>query len=145
MDIYQALKEDHQEAKKLFAEIEQSSGKTNDSREKLFTTLKEALENHSQAEEKVFYAPLKKKEETKDKIEHAKKEHQKVTKMLNELESMDNKDDQWLKKVSQLKEDVQHHIQEEEGEIFKKAQGIFSKEQAEEMARQFKQAKKQKA
>lgn len=144
MDIYQALKDDHQEAKKLFSEIEHSSGTTGESRDQLFTKLKEALEAHSEAEEEVFYVPLRKKEETKEKIEHATKEHQKVTKMLNELQGMNNQDEHWLKKVTTLKENVLHHIEEEEGDIFKKAQGIISTQQAEEMAEQFKKAKKQK-
>jgi hemerythrin-like domain-containing protein len=142
MDIYQALKGDHQETKQLFADIEGSSGKTGDSREKIFSKLKDALEVHSKAEEEVFYTPLKKKDATREKIEHATKEHLKVTEMLNEIESMETEDPQWLKKVSKLKDDIQHHIQEEEGDIFTQAQGIFSKQQAEEMAEQFKRAKK---
>lgn len=53
MDIYQALREDHQEATQLFSQIE-TAGKNSDSREKLFLKLKDALEAHSQAEEQVF-------------------------------------------------------------------------------------------
>jgi hemerythrin superfamily protein len=144
MDIYQVLKEEHQKAKQLFAEIKRSSGKSDDSRENLFTQLRDALEAHSEAEEEVFYAPIKNDDGTKEKIEHAQKEHQKVTKTLQELDGMNKQDNQWLHKITQLKDDVQHHIQEEEGDIFKKAQGVYSKQQAEEMAKQFKQVKKQK-
>ncbi|GJL48826.1 MAG: hemerythrin [Nitrospirales bacterium] len=145
MTIYQALKNDHQEAKKLFADLEQTKGKNGNAREKLFTELKAALEAHSEAEEEVFYSPLKKNEETKEKIQHANKEHDKVAKTLTELEDMDKDNEQWLKKVTQLQEDVQHHIKEEEEEIFQKARGIFSEQQAEDMAQEFEQAKNQKA
>ncbi|MDT3778789.1 hemerythrin domain-containing protein [Nitrospira sp. MA-1] len=143
MDIYQALKEDHQEAKQLFSQIE-AAGKNSDSRGKLFLKLKDALEAHSEAEEQVFYTPLQKNEETKQKINHANKEHEKVTTLLNEIEAMDPQDENWGKRVSKLKEDVQHHIQEEEGEIFKNARGILSQDQADQMGEEFKQVKEKK-
>ncbi|WP_447962942.1 hemerythrin domain-containing protein [Nitrospira sp. Ecomares 2.1] len=143
MDIYQALKEDHQEAKQLFSQIE-AAGKNSNSREKLFLKLKDALEAHSEAEEQVFYTPLQKNEETKQKIDHANKEHEKVTTLLNEIEAMDPQDENWGKRVSKLKEDVQHHIQEEEGEIFKNARGILSQEQADQLGEEFKEVKEQK-
>jgi len=145
MDIYQALNNDHAEAKKLFSDIEQATGKSGGSRDKLFTDLKAALEAHSEAEEEVFYTPLKKQEEVKEQIQHANKEHAKVAKALKELEDMDKDDEQWLKKLTQLQEDVQHHIKEEEDEIFQKAKRIFSEQQAEEMAQEFEKAKNQKA
>lgn len=67
--------------------------------------------------------------------------------MLNEIEAMDHNmdhnDESWLKKVTKLKEDVQHHIKEEEGEIFKKAQDIFTQPQADHMGEQFKEVKEQ--
>ncbi|HSF10742.1 MAG TPA: hemerythrin domain-containing protein [Nitrospirales bacterium] len=88
--------------------------------------------------------PFNKKKETKQKIDHANKEHEKVTTLLNEIEAMDHNDENWLKKVTKLKEDVQHHIQEEEGEIFKNAQGILSQQQADHMGEEFKQVKEQK-
>ncbi|GJL70494.1 MAG: hypothetical protein NPIRA06_31290 [Nitrospirales bacterium] len=143
MDIYHALREDHQEAKQLFSQIE-AAEKSSDSREKLFLKLKDALEAHSEAEEQVFYIPLQKKEETKQKIDHAITEHEKATTLLNEIEAMDHTDENWLKKVTKLKEDVQHHIQEEEGEIFKNAQGILTQQQADHMGEEFKQVKEQK-
>ncbi|HNP59645.1 MAG TPA: hemerythrin domain-containing protein [Nitrospirales bacterium] len=111
---------------------------------KLFLKLKDALEAHSEAEEQVFYTPLQKNEETKQKINHANKEHEKVTTLLNEIEAMDPQDENWGKRVSKLKEDVQHHIQEEEGEIFKNARGILSQDQADQMGEEFKQVKEQK-
>ncbi len=141
MDIFQTLKVDHQEAKKLFEDLEQTSDKDDKTRDKLFGELKDALEAHSKAEEQVFYTPLKQQEETKGKIQHANKEHEKVAKTLEDLENMDKDDKQWLKDVTQLKEDVQHHVKEEENEIFPKAQKIFSEQQAKEMAIQFKKAK----
>ncbi len=141
MDIYQALKEDHQKAKKLFDKLEQPPHMNGDSRDKLFRKLKTALEAHSDAEEAVFYAKLRQHGETEEKIEHAIKEHDNVAKILEELESQDRNSSKWLNRLMYLHDDVQHHIYEEEGAIFNKAQGIFSKQQAEEMGQEFQKAK----
>lgn len=93
------LKKDHQEAKHLFSQIE-TEKKNGDSREKLLLKLKNALEVHSEAKEEVFYVPLRKNEVTKAKIEHATKEHEKVKRMLDEIEAMDPNDESWLTKVT---------------------------------------------
>ena len=141
MDIFQALKNDHQEAKKLFDKLEQPPHMNGESRKKLFAKLKTTLELHSEAEEAVFYSLLRQHEEMRLKIEHAISEHDTVTKTLEELEDRDMSDSSWLNKLMHLHDDVQHHIHEEEGEIFATAQRLISRQQAEGMGQEFKKTK----
>ncbi len=141
MDIYEALKNDHEEAKKLFNQLEQPPHMNGDSRDKIFKKLKTALEAHSEAEEVVFYSQLRQNEETGEKIEHAIEEHDKVAKLLEELESKDKNSSTWLNRLMHLHDEIHHHIHQEERAIFQKAQGIFSRLRAEEMGLEFQKAK----
>ena len=145
MDIFQALKDDHDKVKKLFVELEQPPLINGRSRETIFAKLKSTLQLHSDAEEVIFYKQLAQHGGTEQDIEHAVKEHDKVSRSLEELGSMDKKDGTWLNKLMSLHDDVQQHVDVEEGELFQKAKDIFSKRQAEDMTEQFETAKNQKA
>ena len=133
-DIYNVLKNDHREVKALLKEIEALEESTK--RDGLFEKLKANLLAHSHAEDEVFYEPLKEKlEDDVYLVFEAKEEHKLVEQLLNELsESLE--DDVWCAKFKVLKEMVEHHIEEEEEDLFKKAKKVISPEESEQMAQE---------
>jgi iron-sulfur cluster repair protein YtfE (RIC family) len=134
MDLYQLLKQDHQKAKRLFEQLSDTSDRAVKSRERLFAQLKQELELHTEVEEQHFYPALREQEETKDLIEEALEEHNEVNELLQELDGPDKDDESWVEQLSELQENVEHHVEEEETQLFPRAQKVLKKEQADEIA-----------
>ncbi|MBW7849750.1 MAG: hemerythrin domain-containing protein [Rhodospirillales bacterium] len=141
MDIFEVLHQDHETARGLFTKIEGAGGKQE--REGLFQELKDELLAHSHAEERVFYSQLKGSPDARKKVEEGIHEHHEVEELLEKMASMDAGSQEWLSRVRELKEMVEHHVQEEEGEVFTKARSILPGRQVEEMAGQMQRAKKE--
>ena len=99
--------------------------------------LKEMMTAHSRAEERVFYSALKEFDETKADALEGYEEHHVVDVLLREIARLDPGDERWTAKFTVLKENIEHHAQEEEDEIFTAAQKVLSDEDAEEMAEKF--------
>lgn len=138
MNVFEVLRKDHQEARMLFQQIEQL-GPSN-TRQQLFETLKGELLRHTKAEEEAFYPKLEDQKPTHDLIEEAVHEHDQVKKMLEEIDRLPPDSDDWLKAVREMKACVEHHVQEEENELFPKAQQIIGGE-ADRLAEKVQQAK----
>jgi hemerythrin superfamily protein len=145
MDIFQILKKDHQAVNELFKKLEATGSRAAKSREKLFSQLKNDLEAHAHGEEDVFYPVLKEHAEMQENVEEGLEEHEKVATLLEELDELDTDSEEWNSKLVELKENVLHHVKEEEGEIFKKAKTILSKEEIQTLAKEFQEAKKRAA
>jgi hemerythrin superfamily protein len=134
-DILSVLKRDHRKVTELFAEIEDTTDK--DLRNDLFMTLKTELTIHSVTEEKLFYSRLKK--EAKEKISHSFDEHDEIRSYLEMLTglNLDPGTNQWMVVLKNLKNTVNHHVLEEESQIFQKARTILSEEELLEIGRKF--------
>lgn len=132
MNPYELLKTDHEKTADLFERIEAASGK-----EKLaaFKKLKAELDVHTMVEETIFYPALKNAAETRDITLEAYEEHRVVKDLLAELAAA-KPSDKWDAKFMVLKENVEHHIDEEESDLFKKAKDVLSTEQAEALGDQ---------
>jgi hemerythrin superfamily protein len=89
---------------------------------------------HSEAEEKFVYPRLQGLSETKDLAYEAIEEHKVVKTLLTELVSEPKGTAEWTAKLAVLKENVEHHIEEEEGPLFSKAKRSLSREDSEMMA-----------
>ena len=131
MDVYKLLKEDHQKVKSIFEELEATTERAVKKRETLFETLKTELTVHAEAEETLFYPRVLKPKETHDITLEALEEHKVVKTLLAELDADPKDTEEWSAKLKVLKENVEHHVEEEEGEMFKKAKSVLSKEDAE--------------
>lgn len=138
--IYTLLKTDHETVSALFEQMEASEDSA--TRGRLLAKLKHELLAHAQAEDVVFYKPLKAADEARDIILEAEEEHRVVTRLLGELERLSAENEKWKARLVVLKELVEHHVEEEEGEMFKKARGIFDSEQERELGRAFLSEKK---
>lgn len=132
MDPYELLKTDHDKVSDLFERIESASGKAKVAG---FKKLKAELEVHTLVEETIFYPALKNAAESRDLTLEAYEEHRVVKDLLAELAEAELSD-QWNAKFTVLKENVEHHVDEEEGDLFKKAKDVLSTEQAEALGDQ---------
>ena len=143
MNAFELLKADHEKVAGIMEKIDQSTERASKTREELFTQLKSELDLHAQIEEEIFYPALEDKEETRDITLEAYEEHNLVKQLLSELESEPKEDETWTAKFTVLKENVEHHVEEEEGELFKKARTVLSKDQIEELGNRLQEAKRQ--
>src|SRR5215208_3133684 len=119
MDAFELLKADHRKVEELFEELESASGKTKIS---VFNQIKTELELHTQLEEKIFYPALEKPSETHDLTLEAYEEHDVVKKLLRELSRAKTPNEEWEAKAKVLQENVEHHVEEEENQLFPKAE-----------------------
>ncbi|MCM3873655.1 MAG: hemerythrin domain-containing protein [Pyrinomonadaceae bacterium] len=146
MDAFELLKSDHKKVAGLLEKIDGTTERALKTREELFTQLKTELDIHAKIEETIFYPVLEKAEESRDITLEAFEEHRLVKQLLNELAAEAKDDEKWTAKFTVLKENVEHHVEEEEGELFKKARRVLSKEEIEELGTRMEEAKvKQKA
>jgi hypothetical protein len=130
MDAFELLKKDHKKVAQLFKEVEAASGQT---KKQIFSRLKTELDVHATTEERIFYPALENKEEARDITLEAYEEHKVVKDLLSELDSGDAAEDEWDAKLTVLRENVEHHVEEEEGELFSKARQVLSKQEIEEL------------
>ncbi len=115
------LKEDHRWFKKLFAAYEQIEKGEKDPKAEIFQDLRRGLTVHAQIEEEVFYPAI---QNARDEINaprlvrEAHEEHRLVRMLLEELGAMTPGDDEFDAKFKVLKDNVLHHAEEEQDEIF---------------------------
>jgi len=133
MDALDILKQDHQKVKELFHEA--TRGKD------LFDKINIELEIHAHIEETVFYPALEQHEELKDMVAEALGEHQEVKTLLEELEELGSESHDFGVKLQELMETVEHHVSEEEGEMFPKVREVFDEKELEELGSQLISAK----
>ena len=142
MDAITLLKTDHKTVAGIFEKLEETTERAEKTREELFTKLKQELDVHAHIEETIFYPVLKKSDETRDITMEGIQEHHVVKVLLRELDAMDVGSETWTAKLKVLKENVEHHVEEEEEDMFVKAREVLSREQLEELGAQMEQEKK---
>ena len=140
-NIYEKLEQDHEMASELLEQLTQTTESDPEKRELLFHRLKNEVTLHSEAEDKTFYAALVEHEEIRDLVLEGREEHEVVTELLTELDQMSKDNAGWTSKFSELKDNIDHHVAEEESEMFSKARELLSEEEAEELGRSFEQEK----
>jgi iron-sulfur cluster repair protein YtfE (RIC family) len=141
MDAIELLKEDHKKVSGIFEKLEPTTENAVKTREELFAKLKNELDIHARIEEQIFYPAIKQAEETHDITLEAFEEHRVVKRLLAELEAMPVSNEQWGAKLKVLQENVEHHVEEEEGEMFPSTRKVLSKEQIEELGTRMEAAK----
>jgi hemerythrin-like domain-containing protein len=143
MDAIQLLKDDHDKMKKLLSEAEQTTERGVKTREELFTKIKEELTVHEAIEEEIFYPALKDHPKTKEITLEAYEEHHVVDMVMAEIESVPFDDETWGAKFKVMKENIEHHIEEEENEMFKQARDVFEPKELEELGERMRARKEQ--
>src|SRR5215213_1445227 len=143
MDAFELLKKDHEKVSGIFEKLAPTTERGVKTREELFTQLKQELDVHAKIEEGILYPVLKELKETEEITLEAFEEHNVVKQLLAELEEMPKDDESWGAKLTVLKENVEHHVEEEEGELFDGAREVLSSEQIEELGTRMEEAKLQ--
>jgi hemerythrin-like domain-containing protein len=143
MNAFELLKQDHETVAGLFEKLEPTTERGVKTREELFTRLKQELDVHARIEETILYPVLQEAQETEEITLEAYEEHSVVKQLLAELDELPKDDESWGAKLTVLKENVEHHVEEEEGEMFKKARKVLSDEQIEELGTKLEAAKQE--
>jgi Hemerythrin HHE cation binding domain. len=129
--IYDILKIEHDQMSNLLQQALSDGSKVS------FLKVKLKIDPHMKGEEKFFYPLLEENEELRELVNHAYEEHNEAKVLTSEMENMDERNEKWTDKLSELKQSIDHHIEEEEGKVFEKAQSVLSQDQAEEIAKQY--------
>lgn len=142
MNAFTLLKEDHKKVAGILEKLDATTERGVKTREELFTQLKTELDIHAEIEETIFYPELEKHDETRDITLEGIEEHRIVKELLAELDAMAKDDEVWTAKMTVLKENVEHHVEEEEGEMFPKARKALTEEEIESLGTRLEAAKK---
>lgn len=129
MDAISLLKDDHKTMKKIMGDIDSTGDRAVKTREELLAKMKQELTIHERIEEEIFYPALREHKKAKDIVLEGYEEHHAVDVLMDELESVPFDDETWSAKFSVIKENIEHHIEEEEGEMFKKARQVFDEQE----------------
>jgi hemerythrin superfamily protein len=140
-DALALLKQDHEKVAQLFKQAE----KDEDIQEEIFSEIKSALTVHATIEEEIFYPAVKKakSEQTKDEVLEALAEHKQIKALLAELSNMSGDDDSFGPKLKVLKEDVEHHVEEEQDDMFPDAKKYLGEKRLAELGLQLEKRKQE--
>lgn len=130
MDAFNLLKADHRKVEDLFQQLESSRGQA---KLRVFEQIKMELDLHTHIEEKIFYPAVEKPRQTHDLTLEAYEEHDVVKKLLKEMSKAKSATEEWEAQAKVLQENVEHHVEEEENELFPKAESALSEEEIEEL------------
>ncbi len=133
MNAITLLKQDHEDVKKMLSELDDTTERAVKTREQTFTKLKADLEVHEAIEEEIFYPALKEHPTTKDIALEGYEEHHVVDTVMGEMLELPVSDETWTAKFTVMKENLEHHIEEEEGEMFKQARQVFDDAELEDL------------
>jgi hemerythrin-like domain-containing protein len=135
MDAISLLKADHDKVKGILRELEPTTERAEKTRTELFAKLKTELTVHEIIEEEIFYPTLKQHPKAKEIVLEGYEEHNVVDTLMGELEALPVDDETWGAKASVMIENIEHHIEEEEGEMFSKARQVFDREELEQLGK----------
>jgi hemerythrin-like domain-containing protein len=142
MDALTLLKEDHDKVKKLLTELDSTTERGVKTREDLYSKVHRELQVHESIEEEILYPALKEHPKAKDLVLEAYEEHHVVDTVMGELDATPVEDETWGAKLTVMKENVEHHIEEEEQEMFQRARQIFDAEELDQLGQRM-EARKQ--
>ncbi|PHM09580.1 hemerythrin domain-containing protein [Nostoc sp. 'Peltigera malacea cyanobiont' DB3992] len=137
-DILSLIEAEHRQVEKLFAEAEKVKGA------KLveqFNQIYIELILHAKTEELVFYPALREYEETEQYVEEAEEEHEEVSVILEEIKVLKPTQPEFKEKMSELKETLAHHLEEEESGIFNTVRECMSDWELTELGQEFQETK----
>ena len=130
MDAIELLKDDHRKVKKLFREFEAAGDRAYQTKRRIAEQVFAELEVHSRLEEEIFYPAVAAtaNKDGKELVAEGIEEHHVVDVLINELKALEPEDEQFDAKFKVLTENVEHHIEEEEGEMLPDAEKKLGRE-----------------
>jgi hemerythrin superfamily protein len=143
MDVIKLLKEDHKKVKKMLDELESTTDRAATKREELFAKIQSELKLHELVEEQIVYPAFREQAKLKDIVLEGYEEHHVVDLLMEEIANEPVTDETWGAKVKVMKENVEHHVEEEEEKMFPQARKLFKEEELEILGEQVEQRKRQ--
>lgn len=140
--IYDAIKTDHDEHRAMLSRIHETSGNSAE-RRSAWSQFYRDVKSHAAAEEETFYSKLISKTWGQEHARHSIHEHQSIDDLLEELNELDMASPGWLQKFKKLRHEYEHHIEEEETEIFPRAREVIADREIEGFGARFVERKKE--
>jgi hypothetical protein len=141
MDALTLLKNDHEELKKHLEAGEDTTERAIKARAEILDTVSTLLMAHERIEEEIFYPALKEHPNAKDLVLEGYQEHHVFDVLVDELQELVENDERWGAKFKVLKENIEHHVEEEEGEMFAAARKVFNERELEELGERMERMK----
>jgi hemerythrin superfamily protein len=146
MDAITLLRDDHDNVRKLFTRFEQTGENAHKEKQEIVAKIIEELTVHAFIEEELFYPTVKGLqpqggEEPEELVKEAEEEHAQVKTLLADLEGMTPQDEYFDAKVTVVIDNVRHHAEEEEEEMFPKVREAMGRNELQELGRQMLEAK----
>lgn len=136
-ELFDRLRSEHEQIKDIIFKMNDTTNSAHKTRENLLQKLQQILVPHMKAEEAVFYPALKDKSQSHDIALEALEEHHVADMVLEELLKTDCSHDTWKPKAKVLMELLEHHIEEEESDVFESAEEVFGSEQLDYIHNQY--------
>lgn len=132
MNAIELLKADHEVIEELFEQVKNSEESEH---RQLFERIQTELDVHAHIEETIFYPKLEEEgnEKLVDIVREGIEEHRQVKMFLHELDALSDDSEKFEPKLKVLMEDVEHHVEEEEGEMFPLVEEQFDEDVLEEL------------
>ncbi len=143
-DAIALLRADHQKVRGLLGELEETTERAAAKRQNLLATIEEELKIHTKIEEEIFYPAFRdaaKKKDDKNLYYEAIEEHHVVDLVLPEIKKTAVDSDEFGAKAKVLKDLVEHHADEEEGEMFPRARKLMDHDELQRLGEQIARAK----
>lgn len=143
MDAIKLLKEQHDEVEILFDKFEKADD--SDEKQDLFAMIGDRLAAHAAIEEKIFYPEAYRAgeeeddEEVEEMLREAVEEHLAMKRVIADLLEMEPSDDNFEAKMKVLRDEFEHHVEEEEGELFTEARKAIDGVRLDEMGIEMKE------
>jgi hemerythrin-like domain-containing protein len=145
MNAITLLTDEHAAMKKLLTELESTTERGVKTREELFGRIKADLTLHEIIEEEIFYPALKEHPKAKEIVLEGYEEHNVVDMIVGEMEVLAFDDETWGAKAKVMQENIEHHMEEEEGDMFKNARQVFDESELEELGERMARRREQAA
>lgn len=142
MNIYEAIRKDHDKQRELCRLVTSTSGESK-GRKEMWEKLKHELQIHADAEERHFYSPLIDNDMMQQHARHGIAEHHEMDELIEKIDETDMDSPAWLTYANQLCEKVEHHLEDEEQTFFQLSGKVFTEEQKKALAKDYLAAMKE--
>lgn len=140
-DPFLLLESDHRRFEELLKQGDQTTARAIKRRTQILNTLTERLNLHELIEEKVLYPALQPYAETREIVLEGFEEHHVADVLIRELHKLATDDERWAAKFKVLKESIDHHVAEEERNMFPVARTLLGREELNALGRRMKALK----
>lgn len=143
MDAIKLLKRDHSTLKTLFNKFDRTGKTSFDKKSEIFDEMRRELQLHSRVEEEIFYPAIKAKNgEGRRLVSEVLRDHRQVDELLLQIARLKTSDNSFNEKMEALIENVEDHVEQEEGEIFQFVEENCSPQEIDQLGAEIERRKK---